>query len=219
MDPFIIFVIVILILSVVMHEVSHGYAAQMLGDPTARLAGRLTLNPVKHIDPLGSVIIPAILVLTGSSFLIGWAKPVPYNPFNLRNAKWGEAIVAGAGPATNLLIAFVFGMLVRFGSFSPDFMQLAGYVVFINILLAFFNLIPIPPLDGSKVLKALLPYNLAYKYEGLMQNIMQYGFVATFFFLFIFISVLWRPFIVLVTSLFSIITGAPICEITPMMCG
>ncbi len=220
MDPFLIFVILVLILSVVIHEVSHGYAAQMLGDPTARIAGRLTLNPVKHIDPLGSVIIPAILVLTNANFLIGWAKPVPYNPFNLRNAKWGEAIVAGAGPATNLFIALFFGLLIRFGSGLPaDFVELAGYVVFINILLAIFNLIPIPPLDGSKVLKAFLPYNMAYKYEGLMQGIMQYGFIVTFIFIFLFISILWAPFSAVLVSVFSLITGSGICEISPMLCG
>jgi len=209
MDIFFIFIIVILILSVVIHEVSHGYAAQMLGDPTARLAGRLTLNPVKHIDPLGTIIIPAILVLTGANFLIGWAKPVPYNPYNLRNAKWGEAIVAGAGPATNLLIALIVGLAIRFFGVGmpPEALELSAYIVFINILLAIFNLLPIPPLDGSKVLKAILPYNLAYKYEGLMQSLMKYGFLATFVFLFIFISFLWPPFFALVSMIFTLITG------------
>lgn len=208
MDVFFIFIILILILSIVIHEVSHGYAAQMLGDPTARLAGRLTLNPLKHIDPLGSIIIPAILVLTNAGFLIGWAKPVPYNPYNLRNQKWGEAIVAGAGPATNLFIALVFGLLIRFGgAFPSDFLELAGYVVFINILLAIFNLLPIPPLDGSKVLKAILPYNMAYKYESFMQKIMQYGFLTTFLIIFIFISFLWTPFSIIVSSIFTLITG------------
>jgi Zn-dependent protease len=209
MDLFFIFLILILILSVVIHEVSHGYAAQMLGDPTARMAGRLTLNPLKHIDPLGTVIIPAILVITGANFLIGWAKPVPYNPYNLRNAKWGEAIVAGAGPATNLAIALFFGLMLRFlgGNLGPEALQLSAYIVFINILLAIFNLLPIPPLDGSKVLKAILPYNMAYKYEGFMQSFMQFGFIATFAFLFIFISFLWTPFFAMISGIFTLITG------------
>jgi len=108
MESGFIFIIAILILSVVIHEVSHGYVAQMLGDPTARLAGRLTLNPIKHIDPLGSVVIPALLVITGANFLFGWAKPVPYNPYNLRYGRWGEALVAGAGPVTNILFLVPF---------------------------------------------------------------------------------------------------------------
>ena len=116
MQPdFIIFQILILIISVVIHEVSHGYVAQMMGDPTARLQGRLTLNPLKHLDPLGSVIIPGILLLSGSGFLIGWAKPVPYNPYNLSNQKWGEALVAGAGPAVNILLAVIFAIVIRVG--------------------------------------------------------------------------------------------------------
>jgi Zn-dependent protease len=210
MQPDFVFVILILILSVVIHEVSHGYAAERLGDPTARLSGRLTLNPLKHIDPVGSVIIPAILVLSQAGFLIGWAKPVPYNPYNLRNARWGEAIVAGAGPATNIFIALFFGLLIRFGDvFSPAFITLAGYVVFINILLAIFNLLPIPPLDGSKVLKAILPYRLAYKYDAFIEMFTRYGMVASFLFIFLFISFLWKPFSVFVSFLFSLITGIP----------
>src|SRR3990167_9704963 len=104
--------LVVLILSVIAHEVAHGYAADSLGDPTARLMGRLTLNPFPHIDPLGSVILPAVLVITGSPLLIGYAKPVPYNPYNLRN-RYGEALVAFAGPGTNILLAVIFGLLIR----------------------------------------------------------------------------------------------------------
>src|SRR3989338_8951510 len=105
--PDFIFIIIILIFSVVIHEVSHGYAANALGDSTARFAGRLTLNPLKHLDLTGSVIIPAILILTQAGFIFGWAKPVPYNPYNLRNQRWGEAIVGGAGPAVYFLIFYL----------------------------------------------------------------------------------------------------------------
>jgi len=211
MQPDFVFVIIILILSVVIHEVSHGYAAQMLGDPTARLAGRLTLNPIKHLDPLGSIIIPAILVLSDAGFLIGWAKPVPYNPYNLRNARWGEAIVAGAGPLTNIFIAIVFGFLIRIGItyefLTPAFVQIAGYVVWINILLAIFNMFPFPPLDGSKVLKAVLPYRMAYKYDSFMELFTKHGMITSFLFLFLFIYFLWQPFSLLISFLFTLITG------------
>jgi len=157
MQPDFIFIIAILIFSVVLHEVSHGYAANFLGDPTARLAGRLTLNPIKHLDMMGSIIIPAILILTGAGFIFGWAKPVPYNPYNLRKGgKYAEAIVAGAGPASNFIIAIIFGLLMRFGIASGiatvPFIQIAGIIVFVNIMLGVFNLIPVYPLDGSKVL-------------------------------------------------------------------
>src|SRR5487761_2310881 len=103
--------LIVLILSIIAHEVSHGYAADSLGDPTARLAGRLTLNPLPHIDPMGSVIIPALLVFTGSPIFFGWAKPVPSNPYNLKARRWGETLVAVAGSATNLLLAVIFGLI------------------------------------------------------------------------------------------------------------
>ena len=214
MQPDFIFIILILILSVVIHEVSHGYAAEMLGDPTARLQGRLTLNPLKHLDPLGSVIIPALLVLSKAGFLIGWAKPVPYNPYNLRNARWGEAIVAGAGPLTNIFIALVFGFLIRFGVLygflTPAFVSIASYVVFINILLAMFNLLPVPPLDGSKVLRSVLPYRLAYRYDSFIMFFSRYGMLASLIFIFVFVSILWQPFSLFVSYLFRILTGLPL---------
>lgn len=208
-----IFIITILIFSVVIHEVSHGYVANMLGDPTARLAGRLTLNPLKHLDLLGSIIIPTLLVLTNAGFIIGWAKPVPYNPYNLRNHKWGEAFVGGAGPAVNLLVALVFGLLIRFGILfdifivSSSFVQLASIVVFINILLALFNLIPIPPLDGSKVFSALLPYRYSHVFANFQTAMARYGLLAMFAFIFIFILFLWPFLQVAISFLFSIITG------------
>lgn len=151
--------IIILIFSVILHEVSHGYMADCLGDPTARLSGRLTMNPVKHIDPVGSIIVPLITSLAGFTF--GWAKPVPYNPYNLKNKRQGEFLIALAGPASNLLIALIFGTAIRFlDSSSPAMvpvLSVFGYIVIINIVLAIFNLIPLPPLDGSKVLFSILP--------------------------------------------------------------
>ncbi|MDO8424209.1 MAG: site-2 protease family protein, partial [bacterium] len=158
------FQIAVLIMSVVIHEVSHGYAASLLGDQTARYLGRLTLNPVKHLDFFGSILVPTISYLLGG-FILGWAKPVPYNPLNLRPGRYSEAIVAGAGPLSNITVAVVFGLLIRFGVSagwaSPAFIQIAAVVVFINIILAIFNLVPIPPLDGSKILFAIFPESFA----------------------------------------------------------
>lgn len=154
----------ILIFSIILHEVAHGYAAEKLGDPTARYAGRLTLNPIVHIDMLGSIILPLISILSPGGFIFGWAKPVPYNPYNLTRApKWGEAIVAGAGPATNFALALLFALFVRF---SPDetFAAVCFMGVASNLWLGFLNLIPVPPLDGSKVLEAVLPRSLRYGY-------------------------------------------------------
>jgi Zn-dependent protease len=155
----IIATIAILILSVIVHELSHGYTADLLGDPTARLQGRLTLNPLKHIDPVGSILVPLITSLAGFTF--GWAKPVPYNPYNLKNKRWGEFLIAVAGPSSNLLIALIFGTVIRFVlpgvAVITPFIEITSYIVIINIVLAIFNLIPLPPLDGSKLLFAVLP--------------------------------------------------------------
>lgn len=161
--------IIILIFSVVIHEMAHGYAANWLGDPTARLAGRLTANPIPHLDPMMSVILPGLLLATGSPILFGAAKPVPYNPYNFNKyQKWGEAIVAVAGPASNIAIAIIFALLIRSAELlqlSETFIILAFQVVVLNIFLALFNLVPIPPLDGSKILPKFLPFGLALKYE------------------------------------------------------
>lgn len=172
MDNNTLFQIIILIISVVIHEVSHGYAALWMGDVTAKYAGRLTLNPIKHLDPLGSVILPALLVLSSSGFVVGWAKPVPYNPYNLRNQRWGELIIAIAGPISNILIAILVGTFVRFSAgfgLSDMFIQLAFITIVINLFLALFNLVPIPPLDGSKILFGLFP-GFALKYRPVMER-------------------------------------------------
>jgi len=202
--------IVILILSIVLHEIAHGYAANQLGDPTARLAGRLTLNPLSHIDLVGSIIVPGFLLITGANFLFGWAKPVPYNPYNLRNPKWGESIVAAAGPLTNLLLAVIFAMLVRFAStlgLPYSFVEIAQYVVFINVLLALFNAIPFPPLDGSKIITPFLPLTLRYKYQAMASYIENMGIIVMFLMIFIFLQILWSPFFVLVSGLTNFLLG------------
>ena len=203
-------VIAALILSIVLHEMAHGYAANALGDPTARLRGRLSGNPLVHMDPIGSVLVPAFLFFSGASFLFGWAKPVPYNPYNLRNAKWGEALVAAAGPAVNLLLAAIFAMIIRSADvlgLSTAFVELASYIVFINILLAFFNMIPFPPLDGSKILAALLPLRARMGYQNFVMKVESLGIVVTFLFIFILIQVLWTPFSQLVGTVFTLMTG------------
>ncbi len=209
MDPVTLFHFLILILSIVIHEVSHGYAALALGDQTAKYQGRLTLNPLKHIDPLGSVILPAFLILSNSSFLFGWAKPVPYNPYNLRNQRWGEALVAAAGPGVNILIALAFSLIVHIGvgSLPGTFILLAQNVILINLLLAIFNLIPIPPLDGSRILRSVLPWRLAQMYERLEERLFMFGPLAGFIIVFLLLSFIWPFFYPLLTWLFTLLAG------------
>ena len=158
---------VVLLFSIIVHEVAHGYVALLNGDPTARMLGRITLNPVPHIDMVGTILVPGLLLLSGSSFLIGWAKPVPVNPLNFRNYRWGEFAVSAAGPVSNLALAAIFSILLRLGLENPGLTQLAYYGVSINVTLALFNLIPIPPLDGSHILALVLPRELARLYDHL----------------------------------------------------
>ena len=205
-----IFTVVVLILSIIIHEVSHGWAAYSLGDPTAKLAGRLTLNPVKHIDLWGSVIIPTYLVLTGAGVLFGWAKPVPYNSYNLKNQRWGETIVAVAGAASNIALAIIFGLIARFAAPDPSlavFAQLCGMVAFVNLFLGLFNLIPIPPLDGYTVLRGIVPYRLSYSLRQFEERIRSLGTAGLFGILLLFVLFLSTPFYGLVSWVFSLLVG------------
>lgn len=202
-----IFQIAILIMSVVIHEVSHGYAASILGDQTARYQGRLTLNPLKHLDFMGSLVVPGLSYFLGG-FIFGWAKPVPYNPYNLRPGRWSEAMVAMAGPAANISLAIIFGLLIRFVATTeapwtgPAFLQITAMIVLINIVLAIFNLVPIPPLDGSKLLFALFPQQL-YQIRGFFEK---YGLMLVIFFIFF----LWQSIFPLIAWLFRLISGVAI---------
>jgi Zn-dependent protease len=165
MDPINnIFLVIILIISFMIRNIVYGYTSNWLGDPTARLSGRITANPLAHIDPLGSVIVPGLLIFTGTGIILGWPKPMPYNKYNFTNQKWGEVIVGVSGSLANLALAVIFALIIRFAPITPSFVDMAVDVILLNLFLAFFNLIPIPPLDGSKILANLLPFNLSYRY-------------------------------------------------------
>jgi Zn-dependent protease len=197
----IVFQILILLMSVVLHEVAHGYAALYYGDHTAEYQGRLTLNPLRHLDPMGSIVVPIVSYLFGG-FVFGWAKPVPYNPHNLKSGRWPEAFVALAGPLTNLMIALVFGVILRVGihhAAGQGFLYITATIVFVNILLAVFNLMPLPPLDGSKLLFALFPQKL-YEMRGFFER---YGFVLVL----IFILFIWQFVEPVVEVVFRLFTG------------
>lgn len=178
--------ILILIVSIVAHEVAHGVAALWQGDRTAKDAGRLTLNPIPHVDMIGSILIPAGLFLTGSPFLFGWAKPVPINPHSFRNIKYGEALVAFAGPLVNLILVTVFTLVLHFVPMSETYTLVCQSAILINLVLAMFNLLPIPPLDGSKILFAFIP-RAYYKIRGFLEN-------RNFFILIIIILLVWNVF-------------------------
>ncbi|MFZ2975992.1 MAG: site-2 protease family protein [Candidatus Moraniibacteriota bacterium] len=200
------FYISILLYSVIIHEVAHGLAALYLGDTTAKYAGRLTANPLKHLDMVGSFFAPLFMYLS-FGFAFGWAKPVPYNPYNLKNQKWGPMIVALAGPGINLIVALIAALSARFialpinlkkdiinnfnewstvsglisGSVSTIFYEILIIIVIINVFLAFFNLLPIPPMDGSKVLFTIFPIRI--EMQAMLE---QFGFAILLFFIFFF---------------------------------
>ncbi|MDE2028714.1 MAG: site-2 protease family protein [Candidatus Omnitrophica bacterium] len=168
----VLFIVVALGPAIILHELAHGLMAYAFGDPTAKDHGRLTLNPISHIDPVGSIIVPGILFLayyigmTKSLMLFGWAKPVPVNFRNLRNRRLGMASVALAGPLTNIALAFIFSRLYTWPSLEAASHTFA-WAVMLNLTLAVFNMIPIPPLDGSRVVTSVLPMQLAYYYNRL----------------------------------------------------
>lgn len=225
----VVFQVVILIMSVVIHEVSHGLMAYRLGDPTAKYAGRLTLNPFKHLDFIGSFIVPLFMILlAGIGF--GWAKPVPYNPYNLKDQKRGPALVALAGPLSNLVTATAFGLGARFlplslmkkseifsafqsfnfqqlaelisGSFLSIFFLMFLMIVVINVILAFFNLIPIPPLDGSKLLFYIFPIRAEVR-----AALEQFGFVLLLVVIFFLSPILGAFLLTMLNLFFGIVVG------------
>lgn len=199
-----IFSIAILIISIIVHEISHGYVALFLGDPTAKYAGRLTLNPSPHIDIFGSIIFPLFFMLLPGSIVFGWAKPVPINPYNLKWGKWGETMVALAGPLSNLLISAIASLFIRLASISAISLSsasisLLSIIVIVNIVLAVFNLMPVTPLDGSKVFFNLLPTKFRWVREKIERN--------SFLFVIIFLFFIWRFIEPIIPWLFKLMTG------------
>jgi len=182
--PVLFFQLIALLFSVIIHEVSHGTVAYRLGDPTAKNAGRLTLNPLKHLEFFGSFLLPLALFLINSPVLFGWAKPVPFNPLNLKNPKRDSGLIGLAGPISNFSIAIVFSLILKLlvigGFASQPFLIFIDIIILINVILGTFNLIPIPPLDGSKILFSFLPRS-AEKYMMLLE---QYGMFILLFFIF-----------------------------------
>lgn len=204
----VVFYFIILIYSIILHEVAHGVMASWLGDKTAKHAGRISANPVKHVDPWMTIMVPLFMyIISAGHFAFGGAKPVPYNPYNLRDQKWGPALVALAGPLSNILIAIVFALIGKFiaipmaakidivsnlgqwsnitpviaGSLGSIIFVLCAMVIFWNVLLAIFNLIPIPPLDGSKLLFAVLPVKIE-----TMAMLEQFGLIFLLLVVFVF---------------------------------
>ncbi|MCX6778668.1 MAG: site-2 protease family protein [Candidatus Magasanikbacteria bacterium] len=208
-----VFFFLIIVPSSIIHEYSHGWMAYMLGDPTAKYAGRLTLNPLAHIDKWGTIYLPIILYLvSGGSFIFAYAKPVPFNPYNLKDQKWGTALVGVAGPISNLVVAGIFAMFIRImGSGATPWLTLTGapfvsvlstffaIIVYANILLAVFNLVPIPPLDGSKILFAVLPDRF-YKIKFFLEK---NGFFILLFFIFFAFQII-QP---IISGIFKLMVG------------
>lgn len=227
------FYLATLIYAVILHEISHGVVALWLGDLTAKYAGRLTLNPLRHIDPFGSIILPGLLILLPGNLVFGWAKPVPYNPYNLRNQKWGPVLVAFSGPLTNFLLAFLSAVIARFlplslltkndiyrqfsfvvnersmenfghlaealsGSVPAILFGLLLMFLFWNVILGCFNLLPFPPLDGSKILYALFP--IPERTQILLE---QYGLLLVFAAIFLFAS----PILLFISTVLGFFIG------------
>ncbi len=198
-NVFILVLLFLLIISLVIsvHEASHAYVANRLGDPTARLLGRITLNPAAHIDPIGTIIVPLLLFIF-SGMVFGWAKPTPINPLNFNNPRRDSAIVAFAGPASNFVLAIAFSIIYRI--IANDIILI---IVSINLLLGLFNLIPVPPLDGYKVLLGFLPKNLAVR----LAEIESYGPIVLIIFLFIFIQIFFPIIRAILNILLTLLTG------------
>lgn len=201
-----LFYFLVLIISIVIHEVAHGIAAEREGDPTARMLGRITLNPIVHADLVGSVILPLVLLLSGAPFFIGWAKPVPYNPANFRNERKGTRIVSVAGIIANFSIALIVGFALRVMTIaqvgSIQLFEIMSIVVLVNVVLGIFNLIPIPPLDGFRFLESVLPV----RFGSFFRQYEQYGIVILIVFLFIGV----RFIAPLASLIYTALTGIPL---------
>lgn len=201
--PLSIFYFLVLMISIIVHEVAHGIAAEREGDPTARMLGRITLNPLKHIEWFGSVILPLTLILSGAGFVVGWAKPVPYNSENLKRGRKSVAIVSIAGIVVNLSIALIFGIFIRVAAYigvgGTAVFDIATIVVLVNVVLALFNAIPLAPLDGFRFLSAVLPW----RFDGFMKRVEQYSLPL----LVVFVFFGWKFVAPLAFVLFSLFTG------------
>ena len=199
-----IFTLVVLLFSVIIHEIAHGSMANHLGDPTAKYAGRLTLNPLKHLDPFGSIILPFLLLLMtfGRGPIFGWAKPVPINPYNFRDQKWGTVKVALAGPSTNIIIAVIFSLFFRFVNLPSTLLILFAIIALYNFAWGIFNLVPIPPLDGSWILFRFLPERW-FTFKSFLQR---YGFFILLFFIFFGLRLIFLG----AAILFSLFSGHPL---------
>jgi Zn-dependent protease len=214
-----LFLIVALLAAIIIHEYFHGFTAAKLGDPTAFEAGRLSFNPLVHIDLVGTIIVPiGLLIISGGTATIGWAKPVPINALNFDNPRQDMAKVALAGPGSNFAIATIAALLLRLGGILPlniislilsgqsllinPFLSFLAYLIFINLILGVFNLIPIPPLDGSHILQAYLPREIAYKYR----KIEPYGMliILALFFFFNFFGKVILPLVGAIIKVYSI---------------
>ncbi len=204
-----LFSLIVLLFSIILHECAHGLAAERLGDPTARQAGRITLNPIPHLDPIGSILLPGVMLLMsfvgGPTILFGWAKPVPINAYNLNNPKRDMMWIGLAGPAANFIVALVLALLARLLPIStnPLGTNILFYGVAINLMLGFFNLIPIPPLDGSRILTGLLPERYAYA----INSIGRFGFIII---IILFMSGVFRIIFAMVFRLSLLLTGMPL---------
>ena len=194
--------IIPLLFAITLHEAAHGWVASKLGDHTARMMGRVTLDPTRHIDPIGTIAIPLVLLLSSSGFIFGWAKPVPINFNALRNGKNGMIWVALAGPGANIVMAicWLFVMIVAIKMNITVLIEMGRVGILVNCVLAIFNLLPIPPLDGSRVISALLPNRLAYQYNQLEQ----YGLYILLGLMFLGgFNYLVRPWVELILSWFN----------------
>jgi Zn-dependent protease len=195
-------VLVSILLSMTFHEAMHAFASHWLGDDTAKMQGRLTLNPLAHIDPITTVALPLFLVALGMP-PFGAAKPVPFDPTRVRFGDYGAAIVGAAGPLTNLALAVVAGLFLQLSGASGVLVEVVYIFIVVNISFFVFNMIPFPPLDGSRVLYAVAPESV----RGVMERIESMGFMAIIFFMLLFYAVLIEPFIQVVRFLITAIAG------------